>query len=511
MAFAQGLLVFAYSNIERGLVMLDSLPQSAILKASDIERWQAWMKRNEPDRLQWHVARLRGFGGSDSGAVVRGLTERSGSGFSSLDKVIEQKLLRRMPLKADENMRRGTVLEELARLATQYRYGAAIDAGASSAMRQATPRKGYEWLVGNEDDFLLIGGRRFVADYKVPSSYSDHVDFDYECQLHHYNLKARMAGIKTDGLLLVKLDLAAELGNSLANKFPSMSEAEKHNLAKLIATTDVPGMRVVALGVEHSRALDVDILDACSYAWTEYVLKGVVPAADPRRLHHLNEAQTVELANLQQQYALAKSGISYLDSIVKQAETGLKEILAGVDVTKEKLAINLINIKPKNHDKALLISEAKALGALPEDLQPDKPSYSVQALVDEIKRLNGDVEAQHLFEQKEDAAKAKSYLESLGTVDMDSLRGEGLSISLSRKEKDMKQYAGMSEEAGTVIAPWLDSKRIEHEVSGDQQDSDHYEQWDSAAATGMQQNEATAEAGISDDQNQIPMSRMSLR
>jgi len=490
--------------------MFSNLPQSAVLEQANIDRWLGWMKRNEPERLQWHIERLRGFGGSDIGAVVRGVTERSGSGFSTLERVIEQKLMKRLPFKADENMIRGTVLEELARLATMYRYGAVIDRDASKAMRDGKARPGYEWLVGNEDDFLILSGRRFLTDYKVPSSFDENVDFDYECQLHHYNLKARMANIKTDGMLLIKLDLATELGHSLAAKFPTMDDAEKHALARMIAKTDVPGMRVVALGVEHKQSLDVDILEAGRYAWEEYVLNGVVPLMDQRQLHDLDETQTLNLGNLQQQYAMAKAGIKYLDTIVKSAEAGIKELLTDADLTSAKLPVNLVNVKAKSHDKALLISEAQALGATPEDLQSDKPVYSVKALVDEIKRLNGDETAPHLYEQKADPAKAKAYLEQLGTVDMDSLREPGVSISLSRKQKDVALYGAMEEQAEQHIEPWLNRDRIEGMLEQDlgADHDDQLEEWMNAAATGTQQEPQAAEA---DQKTEHPMIRAGMR
>lgn len=489
--------------------IVDLLPQKAVISPEAATRWIDGVMRWEKDRAEWHVKRLMGIGGSEIGAVVRGVNQLSHSGFSTLPQVIQQKLMLRLPLRQDANMLRGVVLEDLARLSFMYRYGAARDTAAVAAMEGSSPRKGYEWLVGNPDDACLLNGRRFLVDYKVPSSFSEEVDFDYAAQLHHYALRGRLGGVRFDGFLLVKLDIAPELARSLVTRFPLMSEQEQNQLAKTIALADVPGMRVVALGVEHSKQMDIDILDAGRFAWEEYVMKGVVPELARKPVLQMDQSALIDLANLQQQYAMAKAGMSHLSELACIAEGKMQQMLAGVDMTAHELPVNLVKIGPKNHDKDLLVKEAKAMGATPDDLAPEKPTYLVSALVDEIKRLNGDPDAKHLFDHSPDPAKAKSYLESLDGFDVDLLRQPGIAVSLSRKKADKAVHEGMVESAKEVLEPWFQRNVIGNDFDADLVCTDQLEEWSLEAASGTLLGTETAsdDADVDSDENQHPMRR----
>lgn len=491
---------------------MQGLPQGHQIDEASKARWASWIQRFDPDRAAWHFERLKGIGGSEMGAVVRGVQGLSHSGFSTITKVVEQKLLQRMPLRQDSNMLRGTVLEHLARLATQYRYNAAIDSDAIRASAAGVPKPGYEWLKGNEDDALIIKGRRLLADYKVPSTFSENIDFDYEVQLHHYGLKGRMAGVKYDGYLLVKLDLAPELAASLTTKFPTMTTAEQHQLARTIAAADVPGMRVVALGVPHDHNLDVQILESGRYAWEEYVLKGVVPQIKPAELIKLSDADTIRLADYQKQYAMAKAGMNHLQTVVTAAEAGIQQLLAGVDLDSGDLPINIVNISKKNFDKTAMVEEAISLGASADDLVSEKAGYDVGALVEEIRVLNGDPTAAHLFDKTPDPSKAKTYLEQLDGFSLETLRQPGVSVAISRKKKDKEISEGMTAEAASVMKPWFEKHAFSNDFDAEQEHPDVMEDWTLEAIAGaLQGQEPATAAGTEEPTNRIPMKSASLR
>jgi len=488
--------------------ILEQLPQKSVIQQADAERWINGVQRWQPGRAEWLAGRLMGIGGSESGAVVRGVCDLPGSGFSTLRDVVQSKLMMRLPLRQNEHMQRGSVLEELAALACMYRYKAARDEAALAHMQNALPRKGYEWLIGNPDDVQVIGGRRFLNDYKVPSTFDDDVSFDYEAQLHHYGLLGRMAGVRFDGYLLTKLDLAPELARSLVSKFPLMSEQEKHSLAKSIANTDVPGFRVVALGVEHKKSMDADILDACGYAWNDFVLKGVVPEKKQKKTVDLAEDQVLELGRLQHQYAMAKAGMSHLSSIAEMAQVKMGVLLHSADLEVEKLPVNIVTVKANGLDKAKLIDEAKAFGATEDDLVSEKPKYVVEALVEEIKRLNGDPEAVHLFDRAPNADKAKSYLESVNEFDSKSFLLPGVSVSLSRKKADKELQEKLIESAQQSISPWFDENLFTTDFDAHGFDDDELEGWDSDMASGTDPNLLSAMTDNEDcNDNQSPMTK----
>lgn len=443
---------------------LASLPQIGVVKQSDAERWVAGITRYHSDRAQWHAKRLTGIGGSEIGAVIRGIKELKESGFSTLNHVVRSKLLMRLPEFQTEPMRRGNVLEHLARLSFMYRYKAAQDFKAMNAMESGSGRKGYEWLIGNTDDLIMLGNKRWVNDYKVPSSFSEEIEHDYSAQIHHYGLKAKFAGIRIDGHMLTKLDLAPELALSLTDRVPTMTDEDLHALARTIAMANVPGMRVVSLVVENSREMQLDILDCGHHCWNQMVLMGQVPDVQKNQLIELSDDKLFEVGRYQQQYAMAKAGMKYLDGVAKNASSSIAKTLDGVDITAKEMPLGLVKVLPNDVPKDTLVKEALSLGATPDELSSGKKDYSLVALVAEVKRLNGDPEAPHLYTQSLDPKKAETFLLE-AAVDIDAMRPSGVTVALSTKAVHKEIGNTYQSSAGDLFCTWIDKHSISCELS----------------------------------------------
>ncbi|MBF6615610.1 MAG: YqaJ viral recombinase family protein [Candidimonas sp.] len=446
--------------------LLAALPQAPVINQEHAGRWLEGVMRYHRARAEWHAKRLYGIGGSEMGAVLRGLNGLKEAGFGSFRTVVEHKLMMRLPEYETVHMKRGTILEPLARLAFMYRYKAAQDSAAIQRVESATARPGYEWLVGNPDDLVGLSGKRFLVDYKVPSQCDEEIAFDYQVQLHHYDLMCQMAGVKTDGLILAKLDLSPELANGLVERFPTMSVAQVHEVAQSIAKIDMPGMRVVGLVVDKSRSMQLDILEGGGAAWNDFVLAGNVPPKPCEQLVELDDQRMLEVGRLQQQYAMAKAGIKYLTEQCKSIEAGIESTLDGVDIADKALPLSLVKVLPKGIDKDAVIQEAKARGATPQEIS-DEPVYSMTALLEEIKRLNGDPEAEHLFaDGKLDAAKAESYLQGLG-VDLREFRSSGIALRMSIAKKDKEIGLIFERSAADRFGNWLDENKLAERVVED--------------------------------------------
>jgi len=463
--------------------ILASLPQAAMIEQADAERWMASIMRYHAKRAVWHAKRLHGIGGSEMGAVIRGMNNLKETGFSTFNRIVEQKLMKRLPEFETVHMKRGTVLEDLARRAFLYRYMAQQDLSALQAVAGSKGRPGYEWLVGNPDDFVVINGKRFLTDYKVPSSFDEEIAFDYRVQLHHYGLQAQMAQVKIDGMILAKLDIAAELAASLVSRLPNMNEQAIDDLAQSIARVDMPGMRVVGFVVEKSRDLQMDILDCGATAWNDYVLAGVVPPKPREQLVELDDQRMLAVAQFQHQYAMAKAGIKYLDQVAKAAASEIGKTLDGVDIADKALPLSLVTVSPNGLSASALIAEAKSRGAKPEELGT-ATGYSITALIEEIKKLNGDPEAAHLkAEPVPSADKAQEYLKNLG-VDLNQFVEPGVSLRMSTKKKDKEIAAIFERSASERFGSWLDESAVQKRQDDDDQLEQAYEEFDLEVATG---------------------------
>lgn len=431
-----------------------ALPQREVVEQEDAQKWLENILKWHKPRAVWHANRLRGIGGSEMGAVVRGVQGLNETGFSTFERVAEHKLMKRLPDFETYHMKRGTVLERLAQLAFCYRQNAVSDVESIKNIEKGSSVKGLEWLVGNPDDVVFLSsGGRWLVDYKVPSVVDDSVDFDYEVQLNHYSINAELKGIKLDGMLLVKLDLAPEIAAALVERVEDMRSDELHDLAKTIAKVNLPGMRVLPIVVPPNPTLRQQILESGNQFWNDYVLKGIVPN-QRKELLPVSELTSEKISRFQLQYAAAKAGINQLNLIASEAENAIAEMLVGVDFKDKAFPESLVAVKEKSLDKSLVIKEALLRGATEEELQSDKKSYSVDALLDEIKRLGGDINSSSLYEKGSDAKKAEAFL-AAKNVSVDEFRQSGVSLRVSTKKADKETMAALEAYALDVMKPLI--------------------------------------------------------
>lgn len=429
------------------------LPQGDVIDQGDAQKWLENILKWHKPRAVWHANRLRGIGGSESGAIVRGMLGLKESGFSTMERVAEHKLMKRLPEFETYQMRRGTVLERLAQLAFCYRHKAIRDLEALRAIKIGGTVKGLEWLVGNPDDSVLMASGRYLIDYKVPTVVDESIDFDYEVQLNHYRIIGELKGLTFDGMMLVKLDLAPEIAMALVERIGDMPEEELHNLAKTIAKVNLPGMRILPVMVPPNPTLRQQILDCGNQFWNDYVLKGVIPN-QRQELLPVSDLTLNQISKFQLQYATAKAGISQLNIIASEAENAIAGLLDGVNFKGAAFPESIVAVNEKPLDKTLVIKEALLRGATEEELQVDKKSYSVNALLDEIKRLGGDTANDALYEKATDAKKAEAFL-AAKNVPTDEFRQAGVSLRVSTKKADKEAMASLEAYTLDVMKPFL--------------------------------------------------------
>jgi len=368
----------------------------------------------------------------------------------------------RLPSFETSHMRRGNALEDLARQVFLKKSFGVIDLPAMNALATASRLKGYEFMVGNPDDIVIIDGKRYVVDYKVPNTFSDAIEFDYEVQVHHYATLAKFAGVRIDGLILAKLDMPPQLSEYLTKNLATMEPHRVAELVESIVRVDLPGCRIVSLPIELKSGLQAELLAAGKDCWNDFVLKGVVPTPGQYGKLELKGEVALDLARFQQQYLMAKSGISYLTDVAKQAGSGMETLLQNVDFEGKALPLSVVGVKPNSLDATLVVNEALLRGATEAELQSKERSYSVSALLEEVQRLGGQVESDHLFESSLDSSKAEAYLKELG-VDMANLRKPGLAIRMSTKKEDKAVSQHYEDRAADRFGAWIDESLISNQ------------------------------------------------
>lgn len=215
--------------VEKFLPQLkDIFSEISVVTEQDQREWLMDLIENKIDinnnfenKIQWHINRLKGIGGSDIAALVH--TEMGVYDiFSNANKIISEKLLKSKVKLATATMEKGTMLEPLARekfynfLAKKnFVFSRDKEAFKTIENYNKLEKKDNEWLIGNPDDIILIENKdgscsRFIVDYKVPAdkNYEDNIQIldNYKYQLNHYCLiLEKCCNLPVDGLLLAYL------------------------------------------------------------------------------------------------------------------------------------------------------------------------------------------------------------------------------------------------------------------------------------------------------------------
>lgn len=193
------------------LRMIDKLPQADHISDERRSHWLDIMYKRDPERIEWHIERLRGFGGSEIGALVLGREGKKGR-FHDARHILMQKL---MIIPADPEtyaMVMGTLGEQVVR--NQF-----LDfCEGNSRVDLIHQFKGYvhkehPWMRATPDDVVDIDSTLYLTDYKLPTEAvmdeyreQESIDFEYACQLTQGSIIGRDLGVNIDNSLLVNLD-----------------------------------------------------------------------------------------------------------------------------------------------------------------------------------------------------------------------------------------------------------------------------------------------------------------
>ena len=296
------------------LEAMQSLPQFKHFTEDDVNRF-VQSKAND-SRALWHVSRLTGIGGSEIGVAVaeyRGLQDAFGNTVADL---VREKLLVVPPKKITMAMRKGLVSEDAIRQIFLEDYKASQDEQTLSRMNLGELKGSRTWMRYSPDDIVMIGGKRYLTDYKRPAEASLHDDirFRYICQLHLGRQILEHNGIQVDGMLLAQ--------------FPEAGQGDDLIVSEIL----------------YDESIDADIVTAGDAAWNR-VLAGQIPAARKRDGEKaLPEKVVAELNEMSLEFARYKAMTDTLIDAQKEiqermatlmASNGLKSnaIFAGVKVS----------------------------------------------------------------------------------------------------------------------------------------------------------------------------------
>lgn len=364
-----------------------TLPQYRFLDEVRINRWLNFILKVEPARVEWHIDRLRGFGGSEMG-VIAGPMWNEFNPFRSPMDVFQDKMMIKLPDGPSGDTRRGTFMEDTIRDIFRAKYDAVEMTDELKLIAKFSDPK-HPWLVGNPDDLVRIGDKTYMVDYKCPrpgfkEKYDKHgISFDYFTQLHHYTLIARKQKVPVDGLLLCSFDMV---------------------------TWDVD-----VRGVEMKEAMFDVIITAGDWLYFEHILKNTPPKISfaPKVLISDTNERGAKLRDLLDQAAIFSSIANCAYAKDKEVKAEMALLLADQRFGDVKQVHGLMEIVPKTElVPELAVQQLEQLGYVPEDFLLDGGEVNTEKLLALATKAELDIDS--CMDKKLDPELVKHVLEMNG-------------------------------------------------------------------------------------------------
>ncbi len=182
--------------------IVPTLPQASVIKPENAIRWYNDVKKIDPDRFMWHVARIRGFGGSDIGIIAAWFLNEHAL-FKTARDIVCEKLMYASPFASNAKMRQGTFMEEHVKQEFLRTNNATSRQDLVALMDKATDPD-HPWMRVSVDDIAQIGNTIYVTDYKTPTSEpKNEVPINYAAQVHQGLHLAQKNNVPATGMLVV--------------------------------------------------------------------------------------------------------------------------------------------------------------------------------------------------------------------------------------------------------------------------------------------------------------------
>lgn len=394
---------FSDERLQQLRSMIDELPQSDYLDTARVNRWLARVLDIEPQRVEWHIKRLGGLGGSEMGAVVAP-SQGEYNPFKLPKDVFADKLMLTVPEHPSGDIKRGVFMEPV----IQARFLESFGARSMTEHLEKFPAfsdPAHPWLVGNPDDIVMIGNKVYLVDYKSPREVVD-VLFDYEVQLHHYTAIATKLGIQIDGLLLVAWDYVA------------WDCSVKH--------------------VELKPELMNVIIEEGDRLWFEHILENKPPFAVKKpKIELKNEVDpaSYELRTLIEQASLLSVVSNNAAEQVKEVKAKIADLVSNRHIGDAKLVYGVVNVTTKDavdEDKMALLMQKHMIN--PSDVMK-QGNINLDILV--AKAMEKGVDIDECREMVIDNELAADKLWEVG-VSPEEFTDASVSVALARSKKGEK-------------------------------------------------------------------------
>lgn len=377
---------------------ISKLPQQQHLSPEQVTRFVEQLRRLDKSPA-FYIERLKGFGGTEVGALLRHavpqFAEAPGACFKNAYQIVMEKLMRAVPLLPTPQARRGSLLEPLIRdvfvgtMPGIERYNHAFEVTRTHATHSC--------LRGEIDDAFTTSRYKFVVDYKSSQEQFDALPFDYDCQIHTYAAIAASNGCKFDRGLVVGLHAPEPVLEALARVAEQRHEKPEHysNWVKVLTDHDAGGIQIQRYPVHIAEKKCQVIEKIVPEFWSRFVMKGeLLPFAEPSR--EMPQELHDKLTRILEKSGEVIAAHVATDSIKSKLNDEMRSLLLGFDPTDSFKDLHTTVYGKSEFDMDSAIAALDADGVCLERYTEIAKQYDREKLLRKIDELGGEINESEL-------------------------------------------------------------------------------------------------------------------
>lgn len=438
------------------------LPQVEHLSDSRIARFVKRLKDLELDAV-WHSRRLAGFGGSESGSILRHsygvFFDAPGDSFKNASEIVSEKLMAQLPNKATIQARRGIEIEPLTQAVFRKKFNLMENPEGFLATQS---HASIPCMLGNIDDSVFApNGSSILIDYKSSQHCYEEKPFDYVVQQHHYESIARSNGFSFSKGLIVGLHAPEKVLQELASvsKRRTQNPEEFNFWVDAIATRGMPGVEMKLYPITFDDNLISVLEKTLPQVWSRNVLEGKLLTSE--LISSLPEETTEALDRMMGETSHL---MAMQEALVKKIESQnklLDSMLLGVDHSKLSFAkkhnINISARKKFSTESGVSALEAEGvdISAIRTKGKTRDPLKVERA----FEKLGGDLDSEDLLKEdlplKTIRAKLKEH-----NIDPGIYETTTYSFAGSRKKIKSEKFRETVEYWSSNLQGMVDHERI---------------------------------------------------
>ncbi len=438
------------------------LPQIEHLTDSRIARFVKRLKDLELD-TDWHSRRLAGFGGSESGTILRhsygAFFDAPGDSFKNAHEIVAEKLMAQLPNRTTIQARRGIEIEPLTQAVFRKKYNVVENPEGFLATQS---HSSIACMLGNIDDSVFGPNRSSILiDYKSSQHCYDDKPFDYVVQQNHYEAIARSNGFSFSKGLIVGLHAPEKVLQELASVSKRRAEnPEEFNFwVDAIATRGMPGVEMKLYPISFDDNLIAVLEKTLPQVWNQHVLEGKLLTSG--MTSSLPEETTETLDRMMGETSQLMAMREALDRRIDSQNKTLDSMLLGVDHSKLSFAkkhnINISARKKFSTDSG--VSALEAAGVDIATIQIKGKTRDPLKVEKAFVQLGGDLDSENLLKEdlptKTIRAKLKEH-----NIDPSIYETTTYTFSGSRQKKKSELFNKTVEYWSSNLQEIVDHERV---------------------------------------------------